>query len=209
MLAVVKVLVAVTILWAAGASLIQVVLAWGGGRQDYSKRSGSPARGMAYNFTVAMLPSHKESVGRHPGKSAVGLVMHAGVILSLLGVVLLLVQPAAGFWIMSLLRPLVAISLIAGIYLFVRRVFSKNLRTISAPEDYLAVLVTCGLLAVASLVPVNAQNQLALLIYAALLFIYLPLGKLRHAVFFFVARADYGRRLGYRGVYPPPHRERE
>jgi hypothetical protein len=43
----------------------------------------------------------------------------------------------------------------------------------------------------------------AFLIYAGVLFLYFPLGKLRHAVFFFVARADYGRRLGYRGVYPP------
>ena len=42
-----------------------------------------------------------------------------------------------------------------------------------------------------------------LLGYAALIFLYLPLGKLRHAVFFFVARGDYGWRLGHRGVYPP------
>ena len=36
----------------------------------------------------------------------------------------------------------------------------------------------------------------------------LPLGKLRHMAFFFAARADLGRRLGYRGVYPPPERTR-
>ena len=30
-----------------------------------------------------------------------------------------------------------------------------------------------------------------------------PAGKLRHAVFFFLARVDLGRRLGWRGVYPP------
>ena len=41
------------------------------------------------------------------------------------------------------------------------------------------------------------------MIYTGLLLVYLPLGKLRHAVFFFVARGDYGRRLGFRGVYPP------
>ena len=33
---------------------------------------------------------------------------------------------------------------------------------------------------------------------------YLPLGKLRHVLFCPVARLDLGRRLGYRGTYPPP-----
>ena len=73
----------------------------------------------------------------------------------------------------------------------------------STAEDYVAILATCVLLALASLDSAGAEARLAFLIYAGLLFAYLPVGKLRHAVFFFVARADYGGRLGYRGVYPP------
>jgi hypothetical protein len=199
----VRFFVASSILWAAVVSVIQVLLAWGGGRKDYSERSGSTVRGMAYNFTIAMLPGHKESVSRHPAKFVVGVVMHVGVVLAVLGVVLLLAWPAAGFWTLAVVRPLVALSLAAGLYLLGRRFWSRNLRAMSSPEDYVAALATCGLLALASVCPVNARNQLALLIYAGLLFVYLPLGKLRHAVFFFVARADYGRRLGYRRVYPP------
>ncbi len=72
----------------------------------------------------------------------------------------------------------------------------------SAPDDYIAILATCGLLALASGYPIDAASDVVTLIYAVLLFAYLPLGKLRHAVFFFVARGDYGRRLGRRGVYP-------
>jgi len=86
----------------------------------------------------------------------------------------------------------------------VRRTLSTDLRAMSAPDDYVAITVTCGLLALAALMGGDRDHQLTLLIYAGLFFVYFPLGKLRHAVFFFVARGNYGRRLGYRGVYPPP-----
>ena len=203
MLAPVKVLVALSILWAVVALAVQVIAARGGGRKDYSRRSGSPARGMAYSFTVAMMPAHKETVRLHPVKSAIGVVMHIGIILVLVGVVLLLAWPTTGYQLIAFIRPLAALSLLAGICLFVRRLLSENLRAMSAPDDYLAILATCGLLAFVSFRPVVAQDQVLFLVYAGLLFVYLPLGKLRHVVFFFVARGDHGRRLGYRGVYPP------
>jgi nitrate reductase gamma subunit len=198
----VKILVGLSLLCAVLALGYQVLAAWGGGHEDYSKRAGSSARGIAYSFTVAMMPRHKESVSRHPGVFAVGVVMHIGVILSLLGVVLLLVSPRLGYAALSLGRPLIALSLAAGLYLLIRRVLSEDLRAMSAPDDYIAILATCGLLALASVYP-SAASDVLYLIYAALLFAYLPLGKLRHAVFFFVARGDHGRRLGRRGVYPP------
>jgi hypothetical protein len=73
----------------------------------------------------------------------------------------------------------------------------------SSPDDYVAVLLTCGLVAVALQSSLRPGNPLLLLGYATVLFLYLPLGKLKHIVFFFAARADYGYRLGHRGVYPP------
>jgi hypothetical protein len=203
LLAAVRIFVALAILWAVLALTVQVLVARGGGRRDYSKRSGSPARGVVYNFTIALLPAHKETIKRHPAKFAVGAIMHVGTIVALLDVVLLLVRPTAGHWMISFARPIVVLALLAGIYLFARRILSKDLRTMSAPDDYIAILATCGLLALTSVYTLGGQNPLGLLICAGLLFVYLPLGKLRHIVFFFVARGDYGRRLGYRGVYPP------
>jgi hypothetical protein len=198
----VKVLLLLSIVWALAALAVEVMLARGGGRRDYSQRTGSPMKGVAYAFTVAMLPANKESVSRHPAKFAIG------VILALLCVVLLVIWPQLGREAMSLFRPVVAIALVASLYLLVRRIASRDLKALSAPDDYLAIAATCGLLAFACFVSTDVAGQTALLIYAMLLFVYLPLGKLRHAVFFFVARADYGRRLGYRGIYPPARRER-
>jgi hypothetical protein len=199
----IKVFVALSILWSATALGVQVYRAWAGGREEHSERAGSPGRGVVYNFTVAMTPAHKETIRRHPVAFAVGLVMHVGVVLVLVCVVLLLAWPAEGGAVLRVGRPVVVLSLLAGASLLVRRLVTGDLRAMNAPDDYLAIAATCGLLLLASIPVIVSDHPAVLLIYTGLLALYLPLGKLRHAVFFFVARADYGRRLGYRGVYPP------
>lgn len=198
-----KLLVVLATLWAVVALTVQVVLAWGGGRRDYSRRAGHPLRAALYNFTGAMTPAHKESVRNHPREFAVGMLMHAGVVLAGAGVLLLVLWPRAGQDLLYYGRPLLWLALLANLILLIRRVLSPSLRAISSPDDYLAAGATAGFLAFASLPPWTAHPGM-FLIYTALLLIYLPLGKLRHAVFFFLARGDLGARLGYRGVYPPP-----
>jgi hypothetical protein len=200
-----RLLTACSILWAFVALTVQVLGARGGGRQDYSRPAGSSARGVWYNFTTAMLPWHKETARLHVTEFVLGVVLHAGVLLSLAGVVVLLVAPTAGQWLLTTLWPVNLSALAGGLWLLVRRARSKLLRAVSVPDDYLAITATCGLLTLAVAFSLIPRNPAPLLTYTSLLFVYLPLGKLRHAVFFFVARADYGRRLGYRGVYPPAH----
>lgn len=197
--------VLLSMLWAAIALVAQVVAARGRGRKEYAERSGSPGNGMLYNFTIAMLPWHKETVKHHPGKFVVGVIMHLGVILALVYAVVVLIRPTASFMgALPYMRWLVAGALVSGVYLFVRRICSRNLRAMSAAEDFVAILATCGLLALALLSSDDSYYQLAFLSYVGVFFVFLPLGKLRHGLFFFVVRGDYGRRLGYRGVYPPP-----
>ena len=199
----IKVFLGLSIVWAVIALIAQVISARGGGRADYSRKNGERIRGLIYNFTTAMMPAHKESVKNHPTKFALGLLMHAGVLLVMLGTVLLLIHETTGARTLAYLRPVCAISFPAGLYLFVRRMVSPTLKAMSSPDDYISILASCVLLALAGLQGIVIENQILFPLYAGLLFIYLPLGKLRHAVFFFVARGEYGRRLGYRGVYPP------
>jgi len=199
----VRILVGASLVWAVAALTVQVVLARGSGRRDFSRRAGSPLRGLLYSFTGAMLPWHKETIRGHPMQFAAGLLMHAGVILCLLSAVLLAASPELGQRVWSELRLPLLLPLVASVYLLARRVWSPTLRTLSVPDDYLAVLVTTGLLTLGAVGSAFAAGQTVFLIYCSLLLVYLPLGKLRHAVFFFIARGDLGRRLGYRGVYPP------
>jgi hypothetical protein len=59
-----------------------------------------------------------------------------------------------------------------------------------------------GFLALAAAGLAGEVPRAAWLWGAAAFFAYVPLGKLRHAVFFFVARGDLYARLGARGVVP-------
>lgn len=193
------------ITWSILALLYQWYVVWGGGRRDYSRQSGRPLTGMLYNFTVAMLPSHKETVRLHPLKFLAGVVMHIGgftAIASTLG--LLLVRdfsPGVSRAAAAVLIP----GLIASAYLLIRRSVTPLLKRLSTPDDYFAVAATTLYIVLALMLHTGLAGRTVFLCYSIVLFTYFPLGKLRHALFFFVARADYGRRLGYRGLYPVPH----
>ena len=195
--------------WAVLALAAQMGAIRRGRRRDYAVAAGNPTRGLIYNFTVAMLPGHKESIRLHPIEFAAGILLHAGIMLGLVELVLCIIRPGGAVAVPQLLWPISVLSLSAGLGLLIRRVSSPLMRFLSVPDDYLAILATCGFVAAAALLPLGGAFELAFMIYAALLLIYLPLGKLRHAVFFFVARGEYGLRLGYRGVYPPTSADAE
>ena len=214
-----RLFVATSFLWAVIALATQAIAASRGHATDFARPAGRAHRGWLYNFTVAMTPAHKETVRNHPFEFALGAVMHAGAGLALVAVVTLAARPAAGLELASLFRPLFALSLLAGLALFFRRLRSPDLRPLSVPDDYAANLATCGLLVGALLAasgtggsidaagpaatPTIPPAAAAFLAYSGLFLLYFPLGKLRHAVFFFLVRGEYGRRLGIRGVYPP------
>ncbi|MBZ5637766.1 MAG: hypothetical protein LAO51_03305 [Acidobacteriia bacterium] len=84
-----------------------------------------------------------------------------------------------------------------------KRLATAELRRISPPDDYLASLMIAALLSGAVAFWAGVLSAVALRIVATILLVYLPVGKLRHAVFFYLARADLSGRLGFRGVYPP------
>jgi hypothetical protein len=170
-------------------------------------RVEAPARGVSwdgvvYAFGRGMSPWAKDSARQHLAVYVAGVVYHLGVFASL-GLVLLAVVGAPWLdriaWIAA---PLLGCSLIAGATLLVRRVGARRLRALSSPDDFASnVLVT--LLVASALVSVAGGGYApSLLVTATLVFLYAPLGKIRHCVFFFLARAQFGRLMGRRGVLP-------
>jgi nitrate reductase gamma subunit len=95
-----------------------------------------------------------------------------------------------------------AAGFVACVVLLVRRLSNGDLRELSPLDDYLANLVIALLLASSVAFHAEVLPGSALRIVTALMLLYLPLGKLRHAVFFFLARGELAARLGLRGVYP-------
>jgi nitrate reductase gamma subunit len=197
-----RIIASVSIIWAISALIYQWIKARGKGRIDYSVQAGNPIKGIIYNFTWAMLPSHKETISRHPVKFLIGVMMHLGIFIAILKVLLLLMFPDMGPIRPVIMGVILGLAALCGIYLFLRRIFTPALRAMSCPEDFLSVLITLGFISMALADEFDLISSGVFLIYSAFLFFYLPLGKLRHALFFFVARAEYGSRLGYRGTYP-------
>jgi nitrate reductase gamma subunit len=197
-----RIIVSVSILWAIIALLVHWVSDRGSGRKDYSARRGSPFRGILYNFTWAMLPSHKESIRLYPFHFTVGVLMHIGVFVAIAKVLVLLINPQGVLPAHGIVVLTLAIADICALFLLFRRIFTREMRSMSSIDDYLSILLVADFVTAALLSEFGVIGSGTFLIHATVLFFYLPLGKLKHALFFFIARADYGARLGYRGTYP-------
>ncbi len=196
-------------LWAVVAMSIQAAPAVRNRPRDYSVGSGSPWRGVAWSFTGAMLPWRKETVSLNWGEFLTGILLHVGVAWALIGMLTLVAAPGAGH---ALIRPgaiVFVLSFVSALVLLIRRIRSPLLRSISTPDDYAATVLTALFLLPAALSAWKQEAAAWFLAAGLLLLLYMPLGKLRHAVFFFLSRGNYGLRLGHRGVYPPPSRMRE
>jgi len=187
--------------WAALGLTLQARAALTGRRGPFAPAAGSAARGVIYSFTGAMSPRRKESVSRHPLSFAAGVLLHAAVFGAFATA---LASAAAPRWApQPWAAAVLALGLAACVALFVKRVVRRELRAISVPEDFTANAAVALLLGVALAFQLDAVGVAAVQVAAAGILFYLPLGKLRHGMFFFLARADLGRKLGRRGVYPP------
>jgi len=199
-----RVAVGLSALWA----LAGLLWAWRGARSFGPKvyRSapgGSASAGVFYAFGAGLLPSAKESVRTHRGSWAAGLGYHAGLFASL-GLLaafssdLELPLPVA--------RALGAVALIGaacGLGLFAKRAASGVLRSLSVPDDYLSNGLATLMAALAGLAALGLSPAAAALAAGVALLLYLPLGKIRHCLFFFPARYHFGVFFGRRGVFPP------
>lgn len=192
----------ISILWAILSLLVQFLSSWNSKKKDFSQKVGNPIKAVIYNFTWAMTPKHKETIRLHPFKFSLGIVMHIGVFGALLKVLHLIVMPSSPSLFPFVLSPVFALSALAALLLLIGRINSSKMRYFSSAEDYISNLITFGLVSLAFLHEQGIFSSASFLIYSSIFFFYLPLGKLRHALFFFTARFNYAWRLGIRGVYP-------
>jgi len=197
-----RIITAISIGWAAIALAVQVVRARGAGRRDYSVRAGSVIQGIIYNFTWAMMPKHKETIRLHMFEFVIGVVMHIGIFLGIIRVIQLIINPQLVRFYPMFWNFIIGLAVLCSFYLLLRRILSAELRKLSIPDDYISILLVFGFLFMDLLTEFRLVSIPIYLIYSSILFFYMPLGKLRHVLFFFVVRAEYGGRLGYRGTYP-------
>lgn len=178
-----------------------------GVRPIYAKPEGSARRGVLYAFFQGMLPWEKESVGAHLPTFIAGLLYHAGVFAALLFLLLLVLRVQPSMFASQVMRLFTFVSFVSGLGLLIKRVTSRKMRVISVPDDFIANALVDLFVGIAFAATISSLFTPVFLIVALVLFLYMPLGKIRHCVFFFYTRVVFGVFFGRRGVLPHPPRE--
>jgi hypothetical protein len=167
--------------------------------RDRAAPRGSAARGTLYAFTLGMAPWAKESTRRHALSYVRGIGFHLVIFLDL---ALLILSPWWPAW-SGVVRGILALASAAGALLGVggilMRRMESNLRALSTIDDLLAVsLVTLFQICCALSLAWPALRALVYVV-ATIMFIYVPLGKIRHCIYFFFSRRFFGTFIGRRG----------
>ncbi len=179
--------------------------------KDLSRKSGNVGKGVLYANTAAMMPGNKESAYLHLPTYTVGIVYHLGTFVSILSFFLLLIHPVAEWlyvhvFVSGIFVGFLSVSTLAGFGLFCKRLFKKELRSLSHPDDYVSnlsttlfQLTTCLMF---GFLGGSATVEIIYYMVCTWLLLYLPLGKLRHVLYYFSARYHLGFFYGWRNVWP-------
>ena len=174
---------------------------------DRSTPRGSVNAGVNYALTLGMMPWAKESTRRHGLAYMRGVGFHLTVFVSL-GV--FLISPWLGH-VPAIIRfglaALIGIGAVLAFLGFLSRFIEKSLKALSTPDDYFAILLVSLFLAACALALVNLAILPLFYLVSVLLLVYIPLGKIRHCIYFVFSRLFFGRFFGRRGVYPHSQQE--
>jgi hypothetical protein len=169
---------------------------------DQSPIKGNISHGITYAFTRGMMPWAKESTRIHMLAYLRGIGFHVGIFTAIGAVII------SPFW--EYLPPILLLTLcwvlIIGAFLGavggIMRILEHNLRGLSLPDDHFAVWLTTLFILAAGLAVINDAFVIPMYIVSAVTFIYIPLGKIRHCLYFFFSRIFFGKFFGRRAVFP-------
>jgi len=186
---------------------------------EYSRPAGKTGKAIRFAFTGAMSPMKKESAYLHLPTYTAGLLYHMGNFLSFFLFFFIISDHKPEGWFAKAIIVFLFITAGSGIGILVKRIIKKELRAISNPDDFISnILVTIfqvmSMLILAfpilqsSNPPIFQSPNHPIFIPTyylifTLLALYIPVGKLRHTVYFFAARYHLGYFFGWRGVWPP------
>jgi len=168
---------------------------------DPSKPKGNAWTGVAYSFTGAMSPLKKESARRHMPTYVLGLFFHGGVFVGFASLVALFFDARAPLVPTRTSALVLGLTSLCGTALLVKRILKSELRRFSNPDDYFSNVLVVGFQMMTAVALVEPRIVPALFVYAGVLLLYIPLGKLRHAIYFPIARIYLGEFFGKRGVW--------
>jgi hypothetical protein len=190
------------------ALIIQITRTLSFGRGPYfAKANGNPVRGVVYAFGRGMMPWEKESTGKHLPTFFAGILYHTAIFSAILYLIAVLFEMNIPSAVIPVLRIVLLGGLLCGLTLLFKRLLFPYMRGISCLDDFLANSMVNLFLAASIIVTLAVQLKSLFFIFATILFVYVPMGKIRHCFFFFYSRILFGAYFGRRGVFPHPSRE--
>jgi len=169
----------------------------------YAKPRGAAKKGVLYAFGRGMLPWEKESSSKHLPTYVSGMLYHAGIFAALFYLLSLIFSLELSNLFIYLLRFLFFLGYLGGFTLLFKRIFLPTMRKISCPDDFAANTIVDLFLIFAFVHTYLVRATPLFYLVAIVMFLYIPVGKIRHCIFFFYARILFGLFYGRRGVLPP------
>jgi hypothetical protein len=173
-----------------------------GSPKDFSFKIGHLKSAIAYSFVGAMNPLKKESAYLHLPTYTAGILYHIGTFVSIAVFFLILFHFSFAYLLQLILTCVLAASSISGLGILLKRITVKKLRFLSNPDDYISNLLVTAFQFFTFIVLVKETFAPYYFICSGLLLLYLPLGKLKHSLYFFAARYQLGFFYGWRGIWP-------
>jgi nitrate reductase gamma subunit len=172
------------------------------GSAGLARIRGDAPRAVLYSLGSAMLPWKKETAHRHLVSYALGVAFHGGVSLGFAWLVLKFFGVDLGGALEGISALLLLVAALAGLALLIKRIITPDMRYFSNPDDYFSNIIVTGFLILAAAALRYETLTSPLFIYSGLLLLYIPIGKLRHSIYFVLARVYLGLFYGRRGVWP-------
>ena len=169
----------------------------------YAKSRQGGIRGIIYAFGRGMMPWEKESAAKHLPTYIAGIVYHIGIFASLFYLFALVFSLESSKTLVFLLRLCFILALLSGFALLGKRILFPIMKKISCPDDFFANVIVDLSLVLAFVCTYTSSSAPLFFLLATIMFLYVPVGKIRHCFFFFYSRILFGLFYGRRGVLPP------
>jgi len=174
-----------------------------GKRPLYAELRDDGKRGVFYALGKGMMPWEKESAVKHLPTFFAGIGYHTGVFSALIYLFLVFFPKQFSPLVLSFFRFLFILGSLCGCALLAKRTISPIMRKISCSDDFAANIFVTLFIITALVQSFKGQFTPFFFGSAILMFLYAPLGKIRHCFFFFYTRILFGLFYGRRGVFPP------
>jgi nitrate reductase gamma subunit len=171
--------------------------------KDRANLKGNRLAGAMVSMGNIFMPWAMESTRIHWYFYIEFLIFHIGVALTILSTFLIplkVMNPKDT--LSTIIMVSMGLAFIVGMRRFIRRITKKELRIISSPDDYFAILIL-NIFFLSGIWALGTGNTTALFIFFAMttfFLLYVPFSKISHYIIYPFSRWYYGTHFGGRGV---------